>query len=126
MKPFLSIGLPEIVPFDELAELVDQPKEPLLKILNFAAESATGAKKAFEVMSKLSAVESFSRGSHDSWVKNIKDCLKAVIFTNITISAVKKAVETAGKAGVVKLKVDFPESGKGYHDFWVVPKASVP
>jgi hypothetical protein len=124
MKPFLSIGLPELVPYDELTDLVTQPKEPLLSILDFAADSAAGAKKAFEVMNKLSAQEAFCRGSHDSWIKNIKDCLKAAIFTNITISAVKKAVEAGGKAGQVRLKVEIPQSGKGYHDFWVVPKVS--
>lgn len=124
MKPFLSIGLPELIPFDELTELVTQPKKPLSTILKFAAESAAGAKKAFEVMSKLSPEEAFCRGSHDSWVKNVKDCLKAAIFTNITISTVKKAVEAAGKDEVVKLKVEIPEGGKGYHDFWVVPKVT--
>lgn len=124
MKPFLSIGLPEPIPYEELTELVTQPKESLGTLLNFAAESAAGAKKAFEVLSKLSAEEAFCRGSHDSWVKNIKDCLKAAIFTNITISAVKKAIEAAGKDGAVKLKVEVLQSGKGYHDFWVVPKVT--
>ena len=124
MKPFLSIGLPELVPFEELNELVAQPSEHLISILKFAAESAAGAKKALEVMSKLSAEEAFCRGSHDSWVKNVKDSLKAAIFTNITIAAVKKAIEVAGKDGMVKLKVEIPESGKRYHDFWVVPKVT--
>jgi hypothetical protein len=48
--------------------------------------------------------------------------LKACIFTSITISGVKKAVEAAGKDGGVKLKVELPTSGKGYHDWWTVPK----
>jgi predicted phosphohydrolase len=124
MKPFLSIGLPELIPIEELTELVTQPKESIISILSFAAESAAGAKKAFEVLSKLSAEEAFCRGSHDSWIKNVKDCLKAAIFTNITISAVQKAVEAAGKDGMVKLKVEIAKTGKGYHDFWVVPKVT--
>ena len=124
MKPFLSIGLPEFVPFEELTELVNQPKEPLFNILKFATDSAAGAKKALEVMSKLSAEEAFCLGSQESWMQNVKDCLKAVIFTNITISTVKKAVEPARKDGVVKLKAEIPESGKGYHDFWIVPKVT--
>jgi len=48
--------------------------------------------------------------------------LKACIFTGITISAVKKALEAAGKEGEVKLKVEIPVVGKGYHDWWTVPK----
>jgi hypothetical protein len=35
---------------------------------------------------------------------------------------VKKAVEAAGKKGQVQLKVEIPLTGKGYHDWWVVPK----
>lgn len=122
MKPFLGIGLPELVQFEDLTRLVTQPDESTLDLLQFAADSAMGAKKGFEVLSKLGAEEAFCQGSQDSWVANIKACLKACIFTNITISTVRKAVETAGKDGKVKLKVEIPASGKGYHDWWVVPK----
>ena len=123
MKPFLSIGLPELIPFDDLTRLVMQPEESTQDILGFAAESAAGAKKGFEVLSKLNAKDAYCQGSHDSWLKNIKDCLKACIFASITISAIKKAIDAAGKDGKVKLKVEIPAAGKGYHDWWVVPKA---
>lgn len=121
MKPFLSIGLPELIPFDDLTKLVQQPEESALDLLKFAAESAAGAKKGFETMSRLSAREAYCQGSYDSWIKNVKDCLKACIFTGITISVVKKAIETA-KGGEVKLKAEIPAVGKGYHDWWTVPK----
>jgi hypothetical protein len=122
MKPFLSIGLPEVIPFEDLTKLVTQPEETTLDLLIFAADSVASAKKGFETLSRLSAKEAFCQGSHDSWQKNTKDCLKACIFTSITISGVKKAVEAAGKDGGVKLKVELPTSGKGYHDWWTVPK----
>jgi hypothetical protein len=124
MKPFLSISLPEVVPFDELTELAAQSNEPLVGILKFAADAAASARKFFEVLSKMSADEAFCRGSHETWVKNIKNSLKAAISTNITISAVTKAVEGAGKDGAVKIKAEIPQSGKGYHDFWIVPKVT--
>jgi len=123
MKPFLAIGLPEVVPFDELTLLVRQPKTSTLELLDFAAESTAGAKKAFEILSKLSAVEAFCQGSHDSWLKNVKDCLKACIFTGITIATVKKAVQAVDKDGNVGIRIEIPKAGKGYHDWWVVPKA---
>jgi len=132
MKPFLSIGLPELIPLDQLTELVNQPSESTLDILDFATESATLAKKKFEALSKLTAKESYSHGCHDAWVKNIKDCMKATIFTGISTAAVRKAFEKAGKAKrktikVEGVKVDIPVAGKGYHDWWVVPKiAPVP
>lgn len=127
MKPFLSIGLPELIPLDQLTELVNQPSESTLDILDFATESATLAKKKFEALSKLTAKESYSQGCHDAWVKNIKDCMKATIFTGISTAAVRKAFEKAGKAKrktirVESVKVDIPVAGKGYHDWWVVPK----
>jgi len=81
-----------------------------------------GAKKGFEVLSKLSAKDAYCQGSHDSWLKNIKDCLKACIFTSITISSVKKLVEVAEKDNQVKAKIEIPSAGKGYHDCWPVPK----
>ncbi|KAL3418683.1 N-alpha-acetyltransferase 35, NatC auxiliary subunit [Phlyctema vagabunda] len=122
MKPFLSIGLPEVVSYDDFTRRVQQEHESTLGLLTYATEAVAGAKKGYELMSKLSADDAFCQGSHDSWVKNIKDCLKACIFTGIVITSVKKAVGATGKDGVVKLKVEIPVTGKGYHDWWVVPK----
>ncbi|TVY62254.1 N-alpha-acetyltransferase 35 NatC auxiliary subunit [Lachnellula suecica] len=125
-KPFLLIGLPELVPFDELTRLVTQPSESSLDLLKYAAEAAMAAKRGFEVLSKLSAKDAFCQGSHESWVNNVKDCLKACIFTGITIAAVRKAVEVMEKTGSKEagIKVEFPEAGKGYHDWWIVPKVT--
>jgi hypothetical protein len=122
MKPFSAIGLPELIQFNELTRLITQPDESTIDIINFAAESVIAAKKGFEVLSKLSAQDAYCQGSHDSWLKNIKDCLKSCIFTSITISAVKKLVEAAGKDDQVKGMVEIPSAGKGYHDWWIVPK----
>jgi len=123
MKPFSAIGLPEFIPFDELIQVVTQPSEATMDLLNFAAESSASAKKAFEILSKLSPEEAFCQGSQESWLKNVKDCLKACIFTNITISNVKKAVQGAGENGKVNIRIEIPPPGKGYHDWWIVPKA---
>ncbi|KAG9241360.1 amino-acid N-acetyltransferas-like protein subunit Mak10 [Calycina marina] len=124
MKPFLGIGLPELVSLENLKQLVEQPRQSILDLLDLAADSAAAAKKAFEIMSRLTPEEAFCQGSHASWLKNVKDCLKAAIFTGITISTVRKAVIAAGNRVELKIKIEIPESGKGYHDWWVVPKAS--
>jgi len=124
LKPFLLIGLPELIPFTDLTNAVSQPSESTLSLLKYAAEAAMAAKRGFEVLSKLSAQEAFCQGSHDSWIKNVKDCLKACIFTGISIATVKKAVEGMDKNGSkeLKIRVEIPKTGKGYHDWWVVPK----
>lgn len=122
MKPFLSIGLPEVVPYDEFVSAVTQPRESTSDLLGFAVESIAAAKRGFETLSKLNAEEAFCQGSHDSWVKNIKDCLKACIFAGIATSGVKKAIEKAEKAGKLNIRVEIPESEQGYHPWWIVPK----
>ncbi|TVY38701.1 N-alpha-acetyltransferase, NatC auxiliary subunit [Lachnellula subtilissima] len=124
LKPFLLIGLPELIPFTDLTNAVSQPSESTLSLLKYAAEAAMAAKRGFEVLSKLSAKEAFCQGSHESWIKNVKDCLKACIFTGISIATVKKAVEGMEKNGSkeLKIRVEIPTTGKGYHDWWIVPK----
>lgn len=126
MKPFLGIGLPELIPFEDLTRLVEQPEAPSADLLHFAVEAVATAKRTYETMGRLSAEEAFCRGSQESWSKNVKDCLKACIFTNITISALQKEVLRLGKTGdgkgEVKLRMEIPEKAKGYHDWWTVPK----
>ncbi|KAI9647523.1 N-alpha-acetyltransferase, non-catalitic subunit [Ciborinia camelliae] len=122
MKPFSTIGLPAPMAFDTFTYNVTQPKESTLDLLMIAAEATSAAKKGFEILSKLNPKDAYCRGSHERWVKDIKNCLKACIFTGISIAAVKKAIEAAGKDSDVKIQVEIPPTGKGYHDWWVVPK----
>lgn len=122
MKPFLGIGLPELVPFPELTQLVTQSNENTLDILEFAAESTAAAKRALEGLAKLNAEQGFCRGSHGSWVVEVKNALKACILANITIVTVRRAVEAAGDEGKVKLKAEIPGPSARYHDWWIVPK----
>jgi hypothetical protein len=122
MKPFLAIGLPELVPYSELTQLVNQPAESTLDILSFAADSTAAAKRALEGLAKLNVEQAFCHGSHDSWVQDVKGALKACIFANIAIAAVRKAVEAAGKDGEVRLRVEIPEPSTRYHIWWMVPK----
>lgn len=122
MKPFLGIGLPEVLPFGEFTKAVQQPDTPTRELLTFAAETVMSAKKGFEMLSKLRAETAFCQGSHEAWLGNIKACVKACISASISISAVRKAVEAVGEGSELKIKVEIPETGKGYHDWWPVPK----
>ncbi|TGO40307.1 hypothetical protein BHYA_0039g00490 [Botrytis hyacinthi] len=122
MKPFSTIGLPAPLSFESFTYNVTQPNETTLDLLLIAGEATAAAKKGFEILSKLNPKDAYCRGSHESWLKDIKDCLKACIFTGISIAAVKKAIEGAGKDNKVKIQVEIPTTGKGYHDWWIVPK----
>jgi hypothetical protein len=53
MKPFLAIGLPEVVPFERWQELVDPPDVEVLELLGYASESVTEARKYYDRLSKL-------------------------------------------------------------------------
>ncbi|KAA8573598.1 hypothetical protein EYC84_005181 [Monilinia fructicola] len=122
MKPFSTIGLPAPMPYDTFTHNVTQPRESTLDLLSIATEATAAAKKGFEILSKLNPKDAYCRGSHESWVKDIKNCLKACIFTGISIAAVKRAIEAAGEDGKVIVQVEIPSTGKGYHDWWIVPK----
>lgn len=124
MKPFLGISLPEIVPFADLTRLASQPDDTTLGILNFAAESTAAAKRALEGLAKLNAEQAFCRGSHESWVADVKNALKSCIFANITIATLRRAVEAAGEDGKVELKVEIPLPSDRYHNWWIVPKVT--
>jgi hypothetical protein len=119
MKPFLGIGLPELVSHDDLKELVLQRNDTPFISLASAGESIARAKKLFETLSKLTAEESFSRGSHDHWVKNIKSCLRACISTGVLVASLKTRYQ--GK----RIKVLIPEPRKRFHDWWVVPEVEL-
>lgn len=127
MKPFLGIGLPELVPFTDLTQLVTQNNDSTLDILEFASESTGAAKRALEGLAKLNAQQGFCYGAHDSWISDVKNALKSCIFANITIAAVRRAVEAVGDDGKIKLKIEIPPPSARYHDWWIVPKVvSIP
>lgn len=122
MKPFLSIGLPELPSQAQTEALVSQPEEDIAGLLQLAAEATGRAKKDFELIGKLDAVTAQCQGSEESWRKDVKDQLRACIMASITISSLSKAFEKAGKKTELGVILEWPVEGKGYHDFWVVPK----
>ncbi|POS84228.1 hypothetical protein EPUL_003377 [Erysiphe pulchra] len=124
MKPFLGINLPEFIPFDEFTHSVTQPNKNNLDLLQLAAKSATEAKRAFEDMSNLTPRESFCRGSDESWLKDIKDALKACILTEKTISSITDVVKASENSTLINLKVEIPNLETRYHYWWIVPIVS--
>jgi hypothetical protein len=135
MKPFLSITQPKPLTFELLKVGADQPGMSLLGLLKEASICGTDTKIDHANLSKLNQVHTFSAGSHDRWVKDIKDRLKGVIMTNLAIVKVKEAVEAVGEEllpflisndadgkGILPFEVKIPKSGKRIHDFWIVPE----
>ena len=136
MKPFLHIGLPEILPYTQFQQLVAVPDESPYNLLEAADSAIKQARKDWDTLSKMSADKARCRGCEGEWRKNVKDVLRGCIAAGIAISTVKKALDASGgevgngkgPEGNVdlsgRLKVEVPDAGKRYHDWWVVPKIS--
>ncbi|ORY63957.1 Mak10 subunit, NatC N-terminal acetyltransferase-domain-containing protein [Pseudomassariella vexata] len=122
MKPFMTIGLPQLPTFDEFTKATAQPETAVDALLTYAESAVGGAKKGYEALSKMTDGQTFSVGCHGRWLANVKDCLKAAISAGIAVTTLQKTIAKVGDGGELKLKVEMPEAGKGYHDWWIVPK----
>ncbi|CAM1504209.1 Fc.00g018000.m01.CDS01 [Cosmosporella sp. VM-42] len=122
MRPFAPIGLPTLPTFEEYTAGTMQPDVTTAETLEYAEKALLGAKKGFEVLSKLAPEESFSVGSHDRWVTSMKNAQRSCIVTGIAISAVQKALRQTQKIGDLKIKAEVPAPDKSYHEWWIVPR----
>lgn len=123
MKPFAVIGLPILPTFQEFTVGTSQPDASSEELLEYANRAILGAKKGLEAMSKLSAEESFSVGSHDKWVAAIKSGLKSCIAAGIAISTIQKALQnTASSSQGLAIKAEVPSPDDAYHRSWLIPK----
>ncbi|KAI1031705.1 hypothetical protein LB504_000666 [Fusarium proliferatum] len=120
MRPFAVIGLPPCPGFQEFNLGTTQPESSTVDILQYAERALKGAKQGLEVLSKLSAADSFSVGSHDKWQTSKKNALKACIATGLAITAALKASKE--DASNLKLRAEVPTPDKCYHDWWIVPR----
>ncbi|XDG02792.1 hypothetical protein ABKA04_002407 [Annulohypoxylon sp. FPYF3050] len=127
MKPFRSISLPALPTFDEFTRATLQPETTTYDLLKYAENAVGGARKGYEALSRMPEASTFSANTHDRWVGNIKDCLRAAIAAGVAVSTLQQALRRVGSQedqGPLELglKVEMPEMGKGYHDWWIVPK----
>ncbi|KAK2000226.1 Mak10 subunit [Colletotrichum falcatum] len=123
MRPFSVIGLPSLPTFEEFTVGTLQTDCSSAELLELADRAIAGAKKGFEVMSKLPEAEAFSVGSHDRWLPSIKNGLKSCIAMGLAVSVIRKALDKSGEGGGdLKLKAEVPTPGKSYHEWWIVPR----
>lgn len=122
MKPFAVIGHPALPSFEEFTLGARQTDQSTPELLTGASRAVAGAKRGLEAISKLSAPESFSVGSHDRWLPGVKNALKSCIALGLAISALQKTTEKAGGSGAAGLRAEVPTPAKSYHDFWIVPR----
>lgn len=133
MKPFAAIGLPSLPSFAEFAAGCRQPQTPSDELLAYGERALVGAKRGFEALSRLSAEESFSVGSHERWVAGVKNGLKSCIATGIAITTLQKALAGLGEKAseglqeraALGLTAEIPAPDKAYHPSWIVPRVTI-
>ncbi|KAG8419055.1 N-alpha-acetyltransferase, non-catalitic subunit [Metarhizium acridum] len=123
-------SLPSVYPLSlALKNLLSAQKQPdtsTEELLEYAERAATGAKRGLETLSKYSAEESFSVGSHEAWTASVKGALKACIAAGVAISSLQKALRrTVGGNGTengLHVTATVPTPDKAYHEWWIVPR----
>ncbi|KHO01969.1 Mak10 subunit, NatC N(alpha)-terminal acetyltransferase [Metarhizium album ARSEF 1941] len=125
MRPFASVSLPTPPSFGEFTLGTTQPDSSTEELLEYAERAATSAKRGFETLSRFSAEDSFSVGSHEAWTASAKGALKACIAAGVAISCLQKALQrTAGGRGTergLRVAATVPTPDKAYHEWWIVP-----
>ncbi|KAL8950532.1 MAG: hypothetical protein Q9222_003442 [Ikaeria aurantiellina] len=135
MRPFLQLSIPELPSHAELKAATSittadtatndtsSTEQSLLTTLEFAEKAAKAARKEWEALSKLDAETARCVSCEEWWRDSMKNMVRACIACNIALVTVRKGVQKAkGKPLGEVLRAEMPESGKGYHDFWIVPK----
>jgi hypothetical protein len=117
MKPFATIGLPDLPPYRDFTMASTRPDTSTEDLLVYAERSLMAARKGLDLLSKMTEKEAFTAYTHERWLESTKNSLKSAIATALAISMVKKHDPS-------KLKVEIPKAEKGYHEWWTVPKIS--
>ncbi|BCS02627.1 N-alpha-acetyltransferase 35, NatC auxiliary subunit [Aspergillus luchuensis] len=142
MKPFLSITLPELVPYDEYRREAVLEGDSDEIVLERATKAISEARKAWEATLANGAFirdsdgeESPAPAIEEDWKRDIKDTKRACIGASIAIGTVKEALEKrtpkepsdeAANRPSINLQVTIPEVGSKarWHDWWIVPQIS--
>jgi hypothetical protein len=122
MKPFASIEVPELPSFQDFTAQVTQSESSTEDVLAVACKALAGAKRGFESLSKLSAEEAFSVGSHEQWVASVKNGLKSCIALGLAVATLQKAIQRTEEGGDLNLRAEVPTPDRAYHEWWIVPK----
>ena len=122
MRPFAQVSVPELPSYETFKSQTAQTETSTEGILEDAGHAVANIKKLFESLSKLSAEDSFSEGSHEWWLAAVKSSLKSCIAMSLAITTLQKAVQRRGDGGELKLKAEAPKPEDAYNSWWIVPK----
>lgn len=119
-RPFATVAVPELVPFELFRAGVEQRGESTEDLLACATKSIANARKSLESMAKLEKRFTFSGTGYGGWVEGTKRTLKACIALGVTVATLQKMASKG--EGEVKGKVEIPDAEGAYHERWIVPR----
>lgn len=123
MAPFAAVSFPPAPTLDEFTAGTTRPETTTQELLEYGERAAAGARKGLETLSKLSAEESFSVGSHQRWVAAARGALRSSIATGVALSCLRKALpKGSAGGGSLQMAAEIPAPDKAYHEWWIVPK----
>ena len=147
MKPFLPLGVPESVAFEEFKQessLVDLNNEEILvechtkatharklweQVLEHGWSTHAGDDKSVSQIEQRQIEKRPPRKSvpsiDDEWTKGIKNVVRACIATSVSAVALKK-MTTRRDANSISVHIPIAGEKDCWHDWWIVPKISDP
>ncbi|CAK7270961.1 N-alpha-acetyltransferase, non-catalitic subunit [Sporothrix epigloea] len=138
MKPFASVGLPALPPFETFQREAQQASVPVVTILEYADKALGAAKKGCELLTRFNEKEAFSSHHHQRWLSRTKNMHKSAIFAGLAVASIKNALHAEAGRGKIgsnganfdsgsiplKLAVEVPRPDKCYHEWWIIPKVA--
>lgn len=112
MKPFLSIGCPEVIAYDTFRSVVDNEEMEMKEILSYANDHIAEAKKQYQKMSKLPASIVRANICYDSFRTNVNCLLRSCVGVGVAIGVLSR------EDGPVEVTLDH---GDKYHPAFPVP-----
>ena len=117
LKPFLTIGCPEVVPHETFRAVVDNGDVTDADLLSYAAEHIQEAKKGYLHLTKLDKETARAQLCESDWRGNVQRLLRSCFGVGVAVGVLARELE-AGRMEGVKVVLD---RGVGYHAAFPVP-----
>jgi hypothetical protein len=119
MKPFFTIGCPEVVPFEDFQSLASSQEIETSELLEMASESATDARKNFDQLCKLDARTARAVLCEERYRTSMREMMRSCIGVGVATAVLSKALQE-GRATPELLDVQIDR--ERYHPSFSAPK----
>jgi len=117
VKPFLTIGCPDVMPYEAFREMVDYTDIPDSELLAYAAEHIQEAKKGYMHVTKLDADTARAKLCEADWKANSQRLLRSCFGAGVAVGVLARELAAAGNDRIVAAL----DRGAGYHVAFPVP-----